>query len=67
MFSKFVLVILMYNGGIDHIEFPYRAECEYAAKKINEAGLTSETTTMAKAFCFDVIVQGDRHEPAMSQ
>lgn len=69
MFSKFVLLVFMLNpdGSFDGTQanavsqtiFPYRAECDYAAEKI-----TAEVKG-AKALCFDIIVQGDRHESAM--
>lgn len=66
MFNKFVLLVFaMTNDGsfdataekaVSQTVFPYRAECDYAARKINAeiAG--------AKALCFDVQVAGDRHE-----
>lgn len=44
------------GAAMEHVLFPYRAECDYAAKKINEE------IPGAKAFCFDVRVAGDRHE-----
>lgn len=60
MFNTFVLVIFFGVSGpdkaVEHIAFPWRAECDYAAQKINEE------VPGAKAFCFDVQVAGDRHE-----
>lgn len=60
MVNIFVLIVL-FGGSIDHVQFPYRAECDYAAKKINEA------VAGAQAFCFDVRVAGDRHENSFTQ
>lgn len=60
MLNSFVLIVFfgLDNSGktMDHIVFPWRAECEYAAEKINDE------VPGAKAFCFDVQVAGDRHE-----
>lgn len=71
MFSKFVLLVfaMTAEGSFDSTAdkavsqtiFPYRAECDYAAKKINEQ------IPGAKALCFDVVVQGDRHEQSFTQ
>lgn len=55
MINMFVLIIF-FGTSTDHIVFPYRAECDYAAKQI------SENVTGAKAYCFDMRVAGDRHE-----
>ena len=60
MINIFVLIVF-FGGSVDHIQFPHRAECDYAAKQI------SEQVTGAKAFCFDVRVAGDRHENSFSQ
>lgn len=70
MFSKFVLMVfaMTSDGTLDttgeksvsQTVFPYRAECDYAAEKINEQ------VNGAKAFCFDVVVAGDRHEDQFS-
>lgn len=60
MVNIFVLMVFL-GGSIDHVQFPYRAECEYAAKKI------TEEVPGAKAFCFDVRVAGDRHEESFTQ
>lgn len=70
MINQFVLIIFFGLGAADsrvvaastdHVVFPYRAECDYAAEKIN-----SEVPG-AKAFCFDVRVAGDRHEESFTQ
>jgi hypothetical protein len=71
MFSKFVLMVfaLSADGSFDatadkavsQTVFPYRAECDYAAKKINEQ------VPGSKALCFDIVVQGDRHEESFTQ
>jgi hypothetical protein len=49
------------SAAIDHVIFPYRAECDYAAERINAE------VPGAKAFCFDVRVAGDRHEESFTQ
>lgn len=66
MFNKFVLMVFALTAqgefdadrtdAVSQTVFPYRAECDYAARKIN-AELKG-----AKAFCFDIVVAGDRHE-----
>lgn len=61
MINKFVLIIffgLTDNSGkaVEQIVFPWRAECDYAAEKINAE------VPGAKALCFDVVVAGDRRE-----
>lgn len=74
MINQFVLIVFfglhplapasmpsVQAAAIDHIIFPYRAECDYAAEKINEE------VAGAKAFCFDVRVAGDRHEESFTQ
>lgn len=70
MINQFVLMVFFglnanaAPGGaasIDHVIFPYRAECDYAAERINKE------VPGAKAFCFDVRVAGDRHEESFTQ
>lgn len=60
MVNSFVLIIFFGLNSpdktVDHIVFPWRAECDYAAEKINEE------VPDAKAFCFDIQVAGDRRE-----
>lgn len=64
MVNIYVLMVLYAAGGgaaIEHVQFPYRAECDYAAKVIQA------TVPGAHAFCFDVRVAGDRHENSFTQ
>jgi hypothetical protein len=64
MINQFVMIVFFGALGgvdIDHVIFPYRAECDYAAEKINAE------VPDAKAFCFDVRVAGDRHEDSYTQ
>jgi hypothetical protein len=71
MFNKFVLMVFALSAqgeldvnaedAISQTVFPYRAECDYAAKKINEE------IPGAKALCFDIVVAGDRHESSYTQ
>lgn len=62
MFNKFIMMVFLGApaGGeptdVSQTIFPYRAECDYAAEKINAE------VPGAIAFCFDVQVMGDRHE-----
>jgi hypothetical protein len=61
MVNSFVLIVffgLAETDGkaLDHVVFPWRAECDYAAEKINKE------VPGAKAFCFDIQVAGDRRE-----
>ena len=66
-----IYVLLIFWGGVDptltagrtiaQVQFPYRAECEYAAKRI------AEQVPGNQAFCFDVRVAGDRHEEPYTQ
>lgn len=74
MINQFVLIVFfgfvpladaslpqLAAASMDHVIFPYRAECDYAAEKINKE------VPGAKAFCFDVRVAGDRHEDSFTQ
>lgn len=34
---KYILILFMYNGGVDHIYFPNKAACHSAAELVKSA------------------------------